>query len=122
MTTFNHVRIDKEGKKDILGGRNLCGAQMKSWPERYMASERYLHEVKACPKCKEMDPTLKGWDEYYKEEYGDAWDDYERRHAMYMQSIEESRKSVAQQQPVMEPDIVHVDATLYLRDYLNSSL
>jgi hypothetical protein len=68
-----------------------------------------------------MDPTLKGWDEYYKEEYGDAWDDYERRHAMYMQSIEESRKSVAQQQPVMEPVIAYVKDTLYLRDYLTRS-
>jgi len=116
MTAFKHVWIETEG--EVNSRRYLCGAQTKSLPERYMASCRYLHEVKACPKCKEMDPTLKGWDEYYKEVYGDAWDDYERRHVMYMQGIEESRKPVAQQQPVMEPVIAHVNTTLYLRDYL----
>ena len=121
MSTFEHVWVDETGKKNIMGRRYLCGAQTKSWPERYMSSERYLHEVKACPKCKEMDPTLKGWDEYYKEKYGDAWDDYERRHAMYMQEVEERRKLRAQQQPVMEPVITHADTALYLRDYLTGS-
>jgi len=89
MSTFRHARI---------GERNLCGAPKRSWPERYMSSERYLHEVKACPKCKEMDPELKGFDELLKQQ------------------------PVAQQQPVMEPVIAYVKDTLYLRDYLNSSL
>ena len=88
MSTFRHARI---------GERNLCGAPKRSWPERYMSSERYLHEVKACPKCKEMDPELKGFDELLKQQ------------------------PVVLQQPVMEPVITHVDTALYLRDYLTGS-
>ena len=88
MNTFRHART---------GERNLCGAPKRSWPERYMSSERYLHEVKACPKCKEMDPELKGFDELLKQQ------------------------PVVLQQPVMEPVITHADTTLYLRDYLTGS-
>jgi len=85
MKVFRHA---------IVGNRNLCGAPRKSMPERYMSSERYLHEVKACPKCKEMVPELKGFDDLLKQQ------------------------PVVLQQPVVKPAVVHVSTTLYLRDYL----
>ncbi len=62
----------------IIGGKYLCGAEKKSWPKKYLDSDRYIHEVKACPKCKELDPSIKGLDEYQKEWYGDVWDDWDK--------------------------------------------
>ena len=56
--------------------RNICGAEMRGWPEKWVATEEWLHEIKACPKCKELEPTLQGWDEILKEKYGDAWNDH----------------------------------------------
>lgn len=73
---------------DLTRNEYLCGEKTKSWPEKYMAGERYLHEIKACPKCKKLESNisfayydkrrLRGFDEILKRDYGDAWDDWDK--------------------------------------------
>tara|TARA_A100001201_G_scaffold141690_1_gene137751 strand:- start:887 stop:1183 length:297 start_codon:yes stop_codon:yes gene_type:complete len=62
MTIYRHAKMG-----DWPNEKNMCGAPRKPLPERYLSSEKYLHEVKACPKCKVLRPALKGWDEIIKE-------------------------------------------------------
>ena len=94
---LRHIRVG-----NWLDDANLCGAPKRSWPERYLATEQYLREVKACPKCNalgaEMDPPIRirGFDELSTEE--------------------------AVRMPIVREERVVVHNTLYLRDYLNSSL
>tara|TARA_A100001201_G_scaffold117887_2_gene101459 strand:- start:6 stop:290 length:285 start_codon:yes stop_codon:yes gene_type:complete len=92
MKTFRHVTVGQWPDE-----KNLCGASRRSWPDRYMSSEKYLHEVKACPKCKELHPELKGFDELLKEGIAKPVQDDSRR-------VEEQSSG------------------LYLRDYLNKTL
>ena len=80
----------------LTGDKYLCGQKTKSWPEKYLESDRYLHEIKACPECKKRETNpeyyphiifpdedyekvrLKGFDEIFKRDYGDAWDDWDK--------------------------------------------
>lgn len=80
----------------LTGDKYLCGQKTKSWPEKYLESERYLHEIKACPECKERETNpeyyphiifpdedydkrrLRGFDEILKRDYGDAWNDWDK--------------------------------------------
>ena len=89
--------------------RPLCGADSWVFPEKWVATEEWLHEIKACPKCKELDPTLQGWDEMLKEKYGDAWNDNKER-----QRINMTLASEAQPEGV----IVSTKRIKVLRDYL----
>ena len=88
MTIYRHAKMG-----DWPNEKNMCGAPKKSFPERYMSSERYLHEVKACPKCKALHPALKGFDEIIKE----------NKTKQYI---------LPKKKPIIKKD------TLYLRDYL----
>lgn len=39
--------------KKIIKVKECTGKKQGSWPNKYMESEKYLHEVKACPRCLE---------------------------------------------------------------------
>ena len=92
--------------------RPLCGADSWGFPEKWVATEEWLHEIKACPKCKELDPTLQGFDEWLKEKYGDAWNDYKERERINMTLASEERQVQKQTTP---PQTVRQG--LYLRQY-----
>lgn len=95
MTPVRHILIGEWPKQ-----KNLCDAPRKSLPEKYLATEQYLHEIKGCPTCNalgaQMDPPrhIRGFDELPKQQ------------------------PVVRQQPVMGPAISHTNAGLFLRDYL----
>ena len=71
--------------------RNICGAEMRGWPEKWVATEEWLHEIKACPKCKKLAQTQQGWDDLLKEKYGEHWNNYEKRRAIKEKEIKRKR-------------------------------
>lgn len=97
--------------------RPLCGAESWGFPEQWVATEEWLHEIKACSKCKELDPTLQGWDEILKEKYGDAWNNLKQREIINMQRAHEERYH--QRQTVVEAHTnIPENKPLYLRSAL----
>ena len=87
--------------------RPLCGADSWGFPEKWVATEEWLHEIKACPKCKELDPTHQGLDEWLKEKYGDAWNDHKKRREI---NEKEVKRAQAERRAKYE---------IYLKDYSN---
>lgn len=93
-----------------LGGewprhRPICGADSWGFPEKWVGTEEWLHEIKACPKCKKLDPTHQGFDEWLKEKYGEHWNDYKKRRAINEKEI---KKTQAERRAKYE---------IYLKDY-----
>ena len=109
--------IKEKGFAGRMEARPLCGASSWGFPEEWVATEEWLHEIKACPKCKELEPTLQGWDEILKEKYGDAWNDYKQREIINMERANEERYYHRQTIVEAHTDIPE-NKPLYLRSAL----
>jgi len=108
--SMNGIKV--KGFAGRMEARPLCGAESWGFPEKWVATEEWLHEIKACPKCKELEPTLQGWDEMLKEKYGDAWNDYKERERINM-TLASEEQYLQKQTPPQQT----VRQGLYLRQY-----
>ena len=116
------VKVEGGGFAGSTEWRPLCGATSWGFPEKWVATEEWLHEIKACPKCKELDPTLQGWDEILKEKYGDAWNDYKQREIINMERAGEERyrrrQTLVEAHTNIPENEPQVKTALYLRSAL----